>query len=160
MNIDNSGATVVLDSKSKEAIESVANRITVMESEVSRLTKLRASLEGDVRKLEGEIAYKNEMLNTYEDAVVSTRDSLKKLEEQVRDHEESVAQQTKDLKDRADIVVRRENEVTKREQDVSNLAVTIANEKRQCEIDRAEMDEEIEALELKKRIIQDTLTKL
>jgi chromosome segregation ATPase len=160
MNIDNSGATVVLDSKSKEAIESVANRITVMESEVARLTKLRASLEGDVRKLEGEIAYKNEMLNTYEDAAEATRNKLTDLEEDVRAHVNTMHANESDLKARENALAQRENEVTKREQDVSNLAVTIANEKRQCELDRAEMDEEIEVLELKKRIIQDALTKL
>jgi chromosome segregation ATPase len=160
MNIDNSGATVVLDSKSKEAIESVANRITVMESEVSRLTKLRSSLEGDVRKLEGEIAYKNEMLNTYEDAVEATRKKLTDLEEDVRAHVNTMHANESDLKARENVLAQRENEVTKREQDVSNLAVTIANEKRQCELDRAEVDEEIEVLELKKRIIKDTLTKL
>lgn len=58
MQVDNSGTTVVLDTKTTQAIEEGKNRITLLQVEELRLKNLKKDLEQQIIKLEADIDYK------------------------------------------------------------------------------------------------------
>lgn len=83
MKVDNSGPAVVFSQKTKEAIEEGKNRVTLLQVEELRLTKLKNSLEADLIKLEGDIVYKNKLVSDKEkelsDLEISLNESIKQL---------------------------------------------------------------------------------
>lgn len=62
MNVDNSGANLILDPQSQIVIDAIRDRITLLESEGARLGKLKTNLDDAVRKTEADLAYKNTLL--------------------------------------------------------------------------------------------------
>lgn len=153
MNVNNSGSSLVIDPKSQAAIDIVRDRITLLESENTRLTKLKAVLDDSVRKAEAELAYKTELLEeidkktivavallegtiTSEAEVQARVDTLKATEEQIK----------RDLDEQADAIIDREKVVREQELDLATQQAEIARRSEALVLEENELDNKKEAL--------------
>ncbi len=160
MNVNNSGSSLVIDPKSQAAIDAVRDRITLLDSENARLTKLKAVLEDSVRKVEADLDYKNNLLIeidakvtaatallegaiTSESEVRSRVETLKATEEQIK----------RDLDEQADALIAREKTLDEE-------ARTHAATAEALEALRVKLTTEEAILNTKKENLQDVLAKL
>jgi len=146
MNIDNSSTTVVIDAKSQAAIDAVRDRITLLDSENARLTKLKSVLDDSVRKIEADLAYKTTLLKeidgkievstvTLNDAIASevevrnAVEELQKTEEQIK----------RDLDEQATAIIEREKVVRAQEADMKVRMDIFLDREVQLDADTIEM---------------------
>jgi chromosome segregation ATPase len=156
MTIDNAGAILTLDPKSKEAIELLQNRVTLLESEIARLTRLKAGIEADVRKAEAECAYQNEKLGVLTAKVEEAKEKHAKIVQDKDEAQGRLADAQKDYKvlqlatqSACDEMVKQREELTKWSEEI---------EVRDTETARREKDSKARELALGK--LRDDVTKL
>lgn len=131
--MENSGATVIFDEKTAEAIEEGKNRITLLQAEEARLRKLLGVLQVDISKAEAAISEKQELESKLAENIEHFRSKLEGLQEQILDdekkftaareeHEQAVKEAEKTFAE----VVERERAVAMREEFVSVKEETLA----------------------------------
>jgi chromosome segregation ATPase len=160
MNIDNSGTTLVIDPKSQAAIDAVRDRITLLESENTRLTKLKANLDADVRKMEADLAYKTDLVTEIENKLEAAISQLDKVtadaDEAARVYNEMIAatdSTQKVIQDHSEKLAAREKDLNERE---------FALDARREVLSEGEKDLEVQilAVQSKKEALTEVLTKL
>jgi hypothetical protein len=160
MNIDNSGPSVVLDPKSQAAIDAVRDRITLLDSENARLTKLKVTLEDSVRKVEADLAYKTAQLDEVTiacaDAVTSLNATLEleaKTRATLQDLQSTEEQIKRDLDEQAAAISDREKSILAQASHNNEQTGILAERE-------AKLDTEIALVAAKKVAIEELLTKL
>lgn len=160
MNINNSSDTVVIDPKSQAAIDAVRDRITLIESENVRLTKLKNTLEAEVRTTDNALEYKKELLAGTEGALTITQteleaalielDSVRNL---VEEYNSEYQTKVKDLDEQATALTLREKKIQEMDAHLGDTQIKI------MVASNALGEEKIE-VERKKAAIAELLTKL
>lgn len=160
MNIDNSGSSIVIDPKSQAAIDAVRDRITLLESENARLTRLKTVLDDSVRKAEADLAYKTDLLtdiNTKIEVATTKLNETIVIEVEasnsVNELKERIATIQKDINEKEVAFTAKEKELNERESYMDDRAKAITNAENQ-------LNAEWEAVNAKKVAIQELLTKL
>lgn len=160
MNIDNSGPSIVFDAKTTQAIEEGKNRVTLLQVEELRLAKLNKALEGQIIKLEGDIAYKEGLYTKAEEALAEMEINLFNATEQLNsinklysDTKDKVEQLTVDLEERELVCTNKEKELKTREARVAKDEADIVAKQILVSSERRD-------IENKKKLIEDLVTKL
>ncbi len=160
MNVDNSGASFVFDAKTTQAIEEGKNRITLLQVEELRLSKLKQTLEGQIIKLEADIDYKEKKVSKLDEEVstleVSIEEAVKQLNAANKFHGETKAKvdsMNADLGKRQDDLVLKESKLLDREHTLSESEYRHTKAVSELEADRQSIDE-------KKQLITELVSKL
>ena len=154
MKIDNSSTSIVLDPKSQAAIDAVRDRITLLESENARLTKLKSNLDADVRKTEADLSYKADLLMDIEtkmenassklDAIIAIEvDSTNTYNEM----NEKIVVMQRDMDEQAASLTERERKINAREFAVDARTEILLDGEAELEIANALMQVKIDAIE-------------
>lgn len=160
MGVDNSGPTVVFDAKTNEAIEAGKNRITLLQAEELRYNRLLSDLKAGIVTAEASLADKTKQVELLDEDIASLQKEIVEatglLEEVKAKHKVftgEIETKTAELTEREAAVAEREAKVAKEESRLATLAKAI-------DLEQAELDEEVTVIELKKKLIQDLVSKL
>lgn len=160
MDVNNSGATIILDPQSQATVDAIRDRITLMESELSRLGKLKSNIDDAVRKADADLAYKNDLLNEATaslkediDNLDSTRNDKGLAEIALKELNDALVIGQKDIDEKSAALTKRELDITNKEKELLVRENDLNKKQVGIDTDTASINE-------KKTEIQDLLSKL
>lgn len=139
---------MVFDAKTREAIEEGKNRVTLLESEVSRLGRLKQTMEVEIRKLHTEKDYlmdKTVRMLGEQDAigkeVTSLKGEQKALDEANARSAESFTTIQKNLAERETTLAKKESELLRAQEVFDHKLEILAEEVSSVRIERETLAE-------------------
>ena len=160
MELQNSGPTYVYDAKTAEAIENAKNKLTLMDAETLRLAKLKKTLEGEIVRLEADIAYKVELNKEADKKALQDKEDAKKLQATLKDIEKHLYLVNKEFDIKTEAMQAREAEVAKREAAVFEREQVVEKAEKQVKDEIKHVQNEHQVLEEKKAKLAKAISEL
>lgn len=157
MHIENSGPSVVFDAKTQEAIEAGKNRVTLLEVETLRLSKLKKVLEGDIVKLEADLVYKTGKAEETEVRLDTLLKEVKIADEKLSEMNSKIENDAMLLAIQHKNVEKREAELTTRLKELQEQATEMAALKDKLTADTTALLADKKDLEDRKEKLQSVL---
>ena len=127
MSIDNSGNTYVFDAGTTQAIEEGKNRVSLINAEIDRLTRLQVSLNADVTNIHAEIEYSKtnlDVLNQKNTDAQAGFDALQAKSVEINASNDAI---TADIASRTDAIAQKEAAIAEKETAISARDIDIVS---------------------------------
>lgn len=158
--MENSGATVIFDAKTAEAIEEGKNRVTLLQSEEARLRKLIGVLQSDISKLEAAISDKQGLDEELVGTIDVSRSRLKELQEEILYKEakfNALREESEKITKEIEVTTA---EITERERALTLKEEVLAAKEEALNLSWSELNTAKEELETKKTKLHQVLQSL